>query len=71
MLNLQLDGTELTKAEVKALRCVARGLTLQEAADELHKGRETIKSQIRMARGRLGAKNTTHAVAIALSLDLI
>ena len=71
LLFLKLEGTELTREEVRVLRLLARGHTIAETAEILGKGSETVKSQARVARGRLGARNTTHAVAIAISLDLI
>jgi DNA-binding CsgD family transcriptional regulator len=71
LMNLQLEGTELTETETKVLRLVAHGHTLERTAQLLGKSRETVKAQVRVARGRLGARNTTHAVAIAVSLDLI
>jgi DNA-binding CsgD family transcriptional regulator len=71
LMTLKLEGTELTKTERKVLRLLARGHTLDRTAQLLGTGRETVKSQVRVARGRLGARNTTHAVAIAVSLELI
>jgi DNA-binding CsgD family transcriptional regulator len=71
LMNMKLEGTELTTTETRVLRLLARGHTLGRTAQLLGKSRETVKSQVRLARGRLQAKNTTHAVAIAISLDLI
>lgn len=66
-----LAGTELTRTEKAVLRMLARGMTLEDVARKRGVARETVKSQVRTARGRLGAKNTCHAIAIAMSLDLI
>jgi DNA-binding CsgD family transcriptional regulator len=41
------------------------------AAEVLGKSIYTVRRQLRSARGRLGAKNTTHAVAIAFRDRLI
>ena len=71
LMILKLEGTELTKTEKRVLRLLARGHTLERTGQLLGTGRETVKAQVRVARGRLNAKNTTHAVAIAVSLDLI
>ncbi len=71
LMNLKLEGTELTKTERKVLRLLAHGNTLERTGQLLGTSRETVKSQVRVARGRLRARNTTHAVAIAVSLELI
>ena len=71
LMTLKLEGTELTRTETKVLRLLARGHTLERTGELLGTSRETVKSQARVARGRLKARNTTHAVAIAVSLDLI
>ena len=71
LMNSALEGTALTRTEARVLRLLAHGHTLGRTAQLLGKSRETVKSQVRLARGRLQAKNTTHAVAIAISLDLI
>jgi DNA-binding CsgD family transcriptional regulator len=71
LMTLKLKGTELTKTETKVLRLLARGHTLERTGQLLGTSRETVKSHARIARGRLEARNTTHAVAIAVSLDLI
>lgn len=56
---------DLTPAELAALRCAADGLTVPETAHLLHKGTETIKSQLVRARLKLGARNTTQAAVLA------
>ena len=71
MLQMKYEGTDLTMGEVRLLRLLARGLTLGQAAGELGISRETARSQRKVARARLGARNQVHAVAIALSADLI
>ena len=42
-----------------------------ETAKKLHVSPATVKTQLRVARARLGAKTTAHAVGIAVSLDMI
>lgn len=71
LLYLKFAGAELSANEIIILRLLARGFTLQEIADKQGKSRETVKSQIRTARGKLHAKNIPQAIAIAVSLDLI
>lgn len=58
---------DLSPAELAALRCAADGLTVPETAAMLHKGTETVKSQLLRARLKLGARNTTHAAALAVA----
>jgi len=64
---LKIEGTDLTDGETQVLRLLARGLTRREVGSRLNKSEETVKAR----RSRLRARNTTHAVAIAVSLDLI
>jgi len=57
---------ELTNAEREILRLLADGLTIGEVAECRDRSRETIKTQLDNARGRLMARNVTHAVALAI-----
>jgi len=61
----------LTEAELAALSCVSHGLTAEMAAEVLGKSHYTVKKQLRSARSKLAAKNTSHAVAIAFREHLI
>lgn len=61
----------LTPPERQALSLAARGYSTKESAIELGKSAETIKAQLGIARLKLGAKNSTHAVVIALNDGLI
>jgi DNA-binding CsgD family transcriptional regulator len=71
LLRLHSGGTELTEKELAVLRRLAMGDTQVEAAERLGKSLETVRKQTKLARARLGARTNTHAVAIAVSLDLI
>lgn len=71
LLRFAVEGTPLTPRERDVLRRLAMGDTMPEIAQRFGKSHETIKSQAKMARARLGARTSTHAVAIAISLDLI
>jgi DNA-binding NarL/FixJ family response regulator len=71
LCGLKVGGTELTASERQVLRLQARGLTRREVGERLHKSEETIKALSKTCRSRLRARNTAHAVAIAVSLDLI
>jgi DNA-binding CsgD family transcriptional regulator len=71
LLGVQYEGTALSKRERAVLRLIARGYTGPEAATKLHVSPTTVKTQLRIARARLGARTTAHAIGIAVSLDLI
>jgi DNA-binding CsgD family transcriptional regulator len=66
-----VGGTDLTTTEAQVLRLLARGLTRREVGERLNKSEETVKALSKTCRSRLRARNTAHAVAIAVSLDLI
>lgn len=61
----------LTQPELDALTLSARGYSTREAAQHLRKSPETIKAQLGIARLKLGARNTTHAVALVLEAGLL
>ena len=71
LLRLQKEGTELTPTEARVLRRIAMGDTQVEVAQRLDKSLETVRKQTKMARARLKARTNAHAVAIAISLELI
>jgi DNA-binding CsgD family transcriptional regulator len=60
---------DLTPSERIVLDAAASGLTVQETADTIGIGRETVRDQRKMTLKRLGAKNMTHAVAIFLGAE--
>jgi PAS domain S-box-containing protein len=59
------DGN-LSPRQREIVRLVAHGMTGQEIADELVIGHETVRTHIRSAMGRLGARSRAHLVAKAL-----
>jgi DNA-binding CsgD family transcriptional regulator len=71
LLRLHKEGTDLTAAEARVLRRIALGDSQVEVAWKLGKSLETVRKQTKMARARLKARTNAHAVAIAISLDLI
>lgn len=71
LLRLKANDTALTPSERRVLRLLAMGYSQVEAACYLQRSLETVRKQTKMARARLGARTNTHAVAIAISLDLI
>jgi DNA-binding NarL/FixJ family response regulator len=62
---------KLTHRQREILQLLANGESTTVAARELDLGEETIKTHTKNALARLGAKNRTHAVAIALRECLI
>jgi DNA-binding CsgD family transcriptional regulator len=61
----------LTAREREVLRGLADGLTNDEIGGRLFLSPETVRTHIRKAATRLGARNRTHAVALALLDDYI
>ncbi len=61
----------LTRRQREILQLLANGESTTVAARELDLGEETVKTHTKNAVARLGAKNRTHAVAIALRECLI
>lgn len=62
---------DLSHSEKRALVCMSHGLTMRMAGELLFLSTETIKSELLTARGKLRAKNTCHAVALAIRAGLI
>jgi DNA-binding NarL/FixJ family response regulator len=61
----------LTKRQREILQLLANGESTTVAAHELDLSEETVKTHTKHALARLGARNRTHAVAIALRECLI
>ena len=61
----------LTERQRQALSLAAQGHTDYGIALALNCSRRTVKAHLQGARDRLGALNTTHAVAIALARQII
>ena len=64
-------ATGVTAAELRALEAFSHGLGRTGTADALGVTLETVKTLTVRARRKLRAKDTTHAVAIALRRGLI
>lgn len=62
---------KLTKRQREILQLLANGESTTVAARELDVSEETVKTHTKYALARLGARNRTHAVAIALRECLI
>jgi DNA-binding NarL/FixJ family response regulator len=63
--------SKLTRRQREILQLLADGESTTFAANQLDLGEETVKTHTKNALARLGAKNRTHAVAIALRECLI
>ncbi len=61
----------LSPRELAAMTYLAKGLNRAQAAKEMEISEHTLRVYIEAARHKLGALNTTHAVARALSRGLI
>jgi PAS domain S-box-containing protein len=67
----QADAGPLTPREREVLALLAEGMTSSEAATHLGLSTETVETHVRRALRKLGARSRTHAVALALRLDLL
>ena len=68
------EGTRppaLSPRELAAMTCLAKGMSRARAAREMGISEHTLRVYIESARHKLGALNTTHAVARALSEGVI
>lgn len=61
----------LSPRETDTLRMIAMGYSRAQAADAMTISEHTLRVYLESARNKLGAQNTTHAVARALSQGLI
>ena len=67
-----LDAVEnLTARETEVLSAYAEAGSYEATAKKLFLSRETVKSHLASARWKLGALNTTNAVAIGIRKGLI
>ncbi|MCK8462967.1 LuxR family transcriptional regulator [Aliiroseovarius sp. S1339] len=65
------QSPSLSPRELSAMTCLAKGLNRAQSAAELNISEHTLRVYIESARHKLGAMNTTHAVARALSTGII
>lgn len=56
----------LSEREREIVRLVAQGRTGPEIADELHLAHNTVRTHVRNAMGKTGARSRAHLVALAL-----
>lgn len=64
-------GEPLTVRELEVLTLAADGLLLEEVGAKLFISLDTVKTHLIRLRRKLGARNCTHAVALALKAGLI
>lgn len=67
----EISVPALSPRELESMSCLARGMSRAQAAAELNISEHTLRVYIESARHKLGAMNTTHAVARALSAGII
>jgi len=65
-----VSASALSPREREVLSFVAAGADLQEIADELTLSPATVRTHLGNARRKLGARNRTHAVALAMQQGL-
>ncbi|MEL7212521.1 MAG: autoinducer binding domain-containing protein [Pseudomonadota bacterium] len=63
--------TNLTEAELEALRFARDGMLLKEIAHQLGVSEGAIKQRLKSAKVKLDARNSTHAIAKATQFGLI
>lgn len=67
----KLPPSNMTDAELEALRMVKAGMRLKEIAHELGVSEGAIKQRLKNAKDKLGARNGTHAATLASDHGLI
>ena len=71
MIGSYASGGSLTPRCVAVLAGAARGETMRETAARLHISARTVELERRVAVQRIGGRNTTNAVALAIARGLI
>jgi len=66
-----ISGRVISDRERAGLTFAAQGYSAKEIAQMQGKSLATIRSQLASVKNRLGARNTTHSVSLALNLGLI
>jgi DNA-binding CsgD family transcriptional regulator len=64
-------GVNLTPRELSVLRSLSLGHRIAEISKDMGLGEETVRSHIKKAQAKLGARNSMHAVVQAVRLRLI
>jgi len=70
-LPVRASRTGLTVRQIEVLRQLSNGLSYGQAARALGISKSTVQTHARRAYWRLGACNSTHAVALAFRLKIL
>jgi DNA-binding NarL/FixJ family response regulator len=62
---------ELSTLEIDVLQLLANGLRIHQVAVALYVSKDTVKLRLKRAYIKLGARNMSHAVALAWQAGLI
>ncbi len=68
---LQQEGASLSGRDERLLEFISNGMTDERIGEELHLSAETVRANVRRVVRSLGARNRTHAVALALKTGVI
>lgn len=68
---IKAPGVKLTEGEKEVLLLSARGLTVDEIAERVHRAKDSIKSRRRAIFEKLGVKSISEAIAFATNYKLI
>lgn len=68
---IEKGGIKLTDREKEVLMLSARGLTVDEIADRVHRAKDSIKSRRRAIFEKLGVSSISEAIAFAVNYKLI
>jgi LuxR family quorum sensing-dependent transcriptional regulator len=71
LLRPALRGKPLSAPELDVLRAAADGLSAKETAEKLVKSQHTVIAQRRAVQAKLGARNLTHAIALAFQTRVL
>ena len=66
-----LKVTRLTEQEIEIMQLFAQGKSTRETAEEMGIHHTSVTSSLAKIRRKLGARNTLHAVVIAIRQKLI
>lgn len=61
----------LTARQLQVLALIAAGHTVEEVSRRLYLAVRTVNTELRDSRNKLGARNRTHTVALAIESGLI
>lgn len=68
---MDADFKPLSRRQTQMLCLIAEGYTYPEIMREIGLSHSAVKEHLKVARKKLGARNSTHAVAIAVRAELL